>query len=93
MSRWKVAAGADLRFPPHELPPGGYIAGRPSPRSVRTLSIRVADFGGRSEAYDGRLRDECLNVHQFTSIEDAGGRSKRGGSITIATACTAPWAT
>jgi putative transposase len=23
------------------------------------------------EAFSGRLRDECLNVHQFTSIEDA----------------------
>ena len=23
------------------------------------------------EAFNGRLRDECLNVHQFTSIEDA----------------------
>ena len=23
------------------------------------------------EAFNGRLRDECLNVHQFVSIEDA----------------------
>jgi putative transposase len=23
------------------------------------------------ESFDGRLRDECLNVHQFTSIADA----------------------
>ncbi|MFA5908345.1 MAG: transposase [Vicinamibacterales bacterium] len=23
------------------------------------------------ESFDRRLRDECLNVHQFTSIEDA----------------------
>ena len=23
------------------------------------------------EAFNGRLRDECLNVHQFTSMEDA----------------------
>jgi hypothetical protein len=23
------------------------------------------------EAFSGRLRDECLNVHQFTSLEDA----------------------
>ena len=23
------------------------------------------------EAFSGRLRDECLNVHQFTSIDDA----------------------
>jgi hypothetical protein len=30
-------------------------------------------FAGRtfSEAFNGRLRDECLNVHQFTSIADA----------------------
>jgi putative transposase len=26
------------------------------------------------EAFNGRLRDECLNVHQFTSIEDAKAR-------------------
>jgi putative transposase len=23
------------------------------------------------EAFNGRLRDECLNVHQFTSLADA----------------------
>ena len=23
------------------------------------------------ESFNGRLRDECLNVHQFTSIENA----------------------
>jgi putative transposase len=23
------------------------------------------------ESFNGRLRDECLNVHQFVSIEDA----------------------
>ena len=23
------------------------------------------------ESFNGRLRDECLNVHQFTSMEDA----------------------
>jgi transposase InsO family protein len=23
------------------------------------------------ESFNGRLRDECLNIHQFTSIEDA----------------------
>ena len=23
------------------------------------------------ESFNGRLRDECLNVHQLTSIEDA----------------------
>jgi putative transposase len=26
------------------------------------------------ESFNGRLRDECLNVYQFTSIEDAGRR-------------------
>ena len=26
------------------------------------------------ESFNGRLRDECLNVHQFTSIEDARSR-------------------
>ena len=26
---------------------------------------------GHIEAFNGRLRDECLNVNQFTSINDA----------------------
>ena len=26
---------------------------------------------GHIESFNGRLRDECLNVHQFLSIEDA----------------------
>jgi putative transposase len=26
------------------------------------------------EAFNGRLRDECLNVHQFTSTDDAKGK-------------------
>lgn len=44
----------------------------------------------RSESFNGRLRDECLNVHQFTSIEDAKAkRSKRGASITISAGHTA----
>jgi putative transposase len=35
------------------------------------------------EAFNGRLRDECLNVHQFMSIET---RSKRGVSLQCAPA-------
>jgi len=38
------------------------------------------------ESFNGRLRDECLNVHQFTSIEDAKARSKPGASTTISDA-------
>jgi putative transposase len=34
------------------------------------------------ESFNDRLWDECLNVNQFVSIEDA--RSKRGDKITIA---------
>lgn len=26
---------------------------------------------GRIESFNGKLRDECLNAHQFLSIEDA----------------------
>jgi len=26
---------------------------------------------GHIESFNGRLRDECLNVHQFLSLEDA----------------------
>ena len=42
-----------------EVPAGCEI--QPQPR-------RIVSF---IEAFNGRLRDECLNVHQFTSIEDA----------------------
>ena len=28
------------------------------------------------ESFNGRLRDECLNVHQFTSIDDAQGEDR-----------------
>ena len=42
------------------------------------------DLQGRRgiESFNGRLRDECLNVHQFASIEDAKAK-KRGASTTI----------
>jgi putative transposase len=40
------------------------------------------------ESFNGRLRDECLNVHQFTSIADAKPKSKRGESTTISAAHT-----
>ena len=41
------------------------------------------------ESFNGRLRDECLNVHQLTSIADAQPRSKHGGSTTISADRTA----
>jgi transposase InsO family protein len=28
------------------------------------------------ESFNGRLRDECLNIHQFTSIEDAKAKDR-----------------
>jgi hypothetical protein len=45
------------------------------------------------EALNVRLRDECLNVHQFTSTEDARPRSKRGAPMTISAVHTARSAT
>ena len=41
------------------------------------------------ESFNGRLRDECVNVHQFTSLAEAQATSKRGGWITINAALTA----
>ena len=41
------------------------------------------------EAFNGRLRDECLNVHQFTSIEDARAKIEAGASTTISAGHTA----
>jgi putative transposase len=38
---------------------------------------------GHIEAFNGRLRDECLNVNQFVSTDDAARRSKYGGRTTI----------
>jgi transposase InsO family protein len=38
---------------------------------------------GHIESFNGRLRDEFLNVNQFLSIEDAKPKSKLGGSTTI----------
>jgi putative transposase len=40
------------------------------------------------EVFNGRLRDECLNVHQFTSRTHR-RRSKSGASITISAGHTA----
>jgi transposase InsO family protein len=43
-------------------------SGRPAARdSDRQAPPRIRFI----EAFNGRLRDECLNVHQFTSIDDA----------------------
>lgn len=44
------------------------------------------------ESFNGRLRDECLNVHR-SPWRMPRRRSKRGGSITISTDPTARWAT
>ena len=45
------------------------------------------------EAFNGRLRDECLNVHQFASLIDARQKPRRGGSTTIGVGPTARSAT
>ena len=34
------------------------------------------------ETFNGSLRDECLNVHWFESLEDLGGRLKTGHTWT-----------
>jgi hypothetical protein len=41
------------------------------------------------EAFDGRLGDECLNVHQFTSSSMRKRKSKPGASIKISADRTA----
>ena len=41
------------------------------------------------ESFNGRLRDECLNVHQFTSIDDAKAKIEACASITISAGRTA----
>ena len=38
---------------------------------------------GHIESFNGRLRDECLNVNQFLSLNDARPRSRPGGATTI----------
>ena len=41
------------------------------------------------ESFNGRLRDECLNVHQFASLGEAQAIIERGGWITITATHTA----
>jgi putative transposase len=45
------------------------------------------------ESFNGRLRDECLNVHQFASIATRKPRSKPGDWTTISADHTARSAT
>jgi len=33
------------------------------------------------ESFNGRLRDECLNVHQFLSLADAQAKPTKGTSV------------
>jgi putative transposase len=47
---------------------------------------------GYIESFNGRLRDECLNVHQFLSRMMPGARSRRGGTTTSIVAHIAHWA-
>ena len=42
------------------------------------------------ESFNGRLRDECLNVQQLFFLADAKAKSKRGGSTMITSDPTAP---
>jgi putative transposase len=44
---------------------------------------------GHIESFNGRLRDECLNVHQLLSLEDACLRLEAGAWTTIITDHTA----
>ncbi len=45
------------------------------------------------ESFNGRLRDECLNVHQFASIADAKTKIEAGAWTTISADHTARLAT
>lgn len=40
---------------------------------------------GHIESFNGRLRDKCLNVQQFLSLDDATQSSKLGGGTTMTT--------
>jgi len=40
-------------------------------KRVRRLCGLEGCSRGRESSFNGRLRDECLNVHQFVSLEDA----------------------
>lgn len=45
------------------------------------------------ESFNGRLRDECLNVHLFFSVEDARQKLERWRRIIITAGHTVRWAT
>jgi putative transposase len=47
---------------------------------------------GFVESFNGTLRDECLNLHWFVTLEMRGRRSRAGGRTTTRCAPTAPWA-
>jgi len=48
---------------------------------------KPTDNGG-IESFNGRLREECFNVHSFASLEDASKRSMRFGGTTMSIVLT-----
>ncbi len=46
---------------------------------------------GFIESFNGRLRDECLNVEWFTSLAEARGNWRRGAITTTTLVLTVPW--
>lgn len=46
-----------------------------------------------TESFNGRVREECLNQGDFTSMENARERVESWGSNTMAAVRIAPWAT
>lgn len=105
LSRQRVADAFD-RLGAHPLPKAITVdnAAEFTPKALDEWAYRHGvqlDFirpgkpieNGMIESFNGRLRDECLNVHTFTSIGHfhrryAGKTVKRGGSISI---IIAPW--
>jgi putative transposase len=47
------------------------------------IAARKAHGKRHIESFNGRLRDECLNVNQFMSIDDAQAKIEAWRSITI----------
>jgi transposase InsO family protein len=67
-----------------ECPSERVVADLPLDKHFLTEALRKKPVENAFiESFNGLLRDECLDVHQFLSIDDARGRSKHGASTTI----------
>ena len=55
-------------------------------RGVQLASCSPANRWKTPESCNGRLRDECVNVHQFVSLAEAQPLSKPGGATIISVA-------